>query len=244
MLKYGLIGQKLGHSFSKSYFTEKFAAEQLVNCEYNLYELTEIASFPNLLKQEPELQGLNVTIPYKQAVIPYLDELDETAKEIGAVNTIKIRNGRTKGYNTDYVGFKQSLLRFCPPETGCKALVLGTGGASKAVQAVLKSLQMPFTLVSRKQAAGVLTYAVVTPEVVNAHCLIINTTPCGMFPDVASAPELPYQALSVRHHLYDLVYNPAVTEFLKHGKVAGASVKNGLEMLYLQAEAAWQIWNS
>lgn len=244
MRRFGLIGKKLGHSFSKRYFTEKFAQAGIADARYELYELPEITAFADLLAREPDLVGLNVTVPYKEAVIPYLDELDKSAAQIGAVNTIKITAGKTKGYNTDFIGFRDTLKQFYPVEAGSKALVLGTGGAAKAVWAALEALGISYTSVSRKPAAHVLDYESVTPEVLQRYTLIINTTPLGMAPDTATAPAIPYQALTPGHYLYDLVYNPEETLFLQKGRAAGARTTNGLAMLYAQAEAAWEIWSN
>jgi shikimate dehydrogenase len=244
MRKFGLIGKKLGHSFSKQYFTAKFEKESIADATYELYELASITEFPQLLKSDPELVGLNVTVPYKEAVIPYLNELDETAAGIGAVNVIKITQGKTKGYNSDYVGFKKSLERFYPANEASKALVLGTGGASKAVCAALKNLDIKYTILSRQPKAGQLTYSDITPELLQQYQLIVNTTPLGMAPDLDSCPDIPYSALTAQHYLYDVVYNPEQTLFLQKGKAAGANTINGLEMLYGQAEAAWQIWQN
>ena len=244
MRKFGLIGKKLGHSFSKRYFTEKFAHEGIADTSYELYELPEIADFPDLLASEPELVGLNVTVPYKEAVIPYLHELDHSAARIGAVNTIRIAGGRTKGYNTDFIGFRDSLQQFYPATEAAKALVLGTGGAAKAVWAALDELAIPYTSVSRNPSQNQLHYDAVTAEILAAHTLIINTTPLGMSPDTENAPAIPYEALTPEHYLYDLVYNPEETLFLQKGRLAGAKTINGLPMLYAQADAAWRIWSN
>ncbi|MCC9137038.1 shikimate dehydrogenase family protein [Pontibacter silvestris] len=244
MRKFGLIGKKLGHSFSKKFFTEKFAKEDITDAQYELYELAEIDALKELLAQEPELMGLNVTVPYKEQVIPLLNELDEAAASVGAVNTIRISNGRTKGYNTDYIGFKESLEEFYPLEERIKALVLGTGGAAKAVWAALKALDISFTCVSRSPAENELSYETLTAELLQDYNLIVNTTPLGMLPNVDTAPPLPYHALTAKHYLYDLVYNPEETLFLKKGVEVGAKTVNGLPMLYRQAIAAWDIWNS
>lgn len=244
MRRFGLIGKKLGHSFSKRYFSEKFGLEGIVDAVYELYELPAISEFPALLAREPELVGLNVTVPYKEVVIPYLDELDESAAQIGAVNTIRVSGGKTRGYNTDYIGFRETLRRFYPVDAPGKALVLGTGGAAKAVWAALESLGIAYTSVSRNPRENELAYAAITPEVLQAYSLIINTTPLGMAPDVESAPAIPYEALSAGHFLYDLVYNPEETLFLQKGRAAGAKTTNGLPMLYAQADAAWQIWKN
>ncbi|MCJ8166990.1 shikimate dehydrogenase [Pontibacter sp. E15-1] len=243
MRKFGLIGKKLGHSFSKKYFTEKFAREGIHDAQYELYELPEAQALLTLLQEEPELAGLNVTVPYKEAVLPLLDELDAAAAKIGAVNTIKISEGKTKGYNTDYIGFKASLEEFFPPQEQMQALVLGTGGAAKAVWTALDDLDIPFSTVSRTPTPGGLSYAQVTPELLQTYPLIINTTPVGTHPHTAEAPPLPYAALTPGHYLYDLVYNPEETQFMKHGAAAGAKTANGLAMLYRQADAAWDIWN-
>ncbi|MDO6389349.1 shikimate dehydrogenase [Pontibacter sp. BT731] len=244
MRKFGLIGKKLGHSFSKRYFSEKFAREGIADAVYELYELPEITGFPDLLAHEPELVGLNVTVPYKEAVIPYLHELDVSAARIGAVNTVRIADGRTKGYNTDYIGFRDTLQQFYPAGEDAKALVLGTGGAAKAVWAALDELAIPYTSISRNPAQNQLHYEAVTPEVLQAYTLIINTTPLGMAPDTGSAPAIPYDALTPGHYLYDLVYNPEETLFLQKGRLAGAHTLNGLPMLHGQAEAAWKIWTN
>ncbi|MBJ6117276.1 shikimate dehydrogenase [Pontibacter sp. BT310] len=244
MQRYGLIGKKLGHSFSKRYFTEKFEREGIADATYELYELATIAELPQLLQKQPDLVGLNVTVPYKETVIPFLDELDEAAARIGAVNTIKIAAGKTKGYNTDYIGFRDSLEQVYPATQNSRALVLGTGGASKAVVAALQDLQINYTILSRQAGQGRLTYADLTPELLKQYQLIVNTTPLGMYPAVENCPELPYEALSAQHCLYDLVYNPEQTLFLEKGKSAGAQTINGLRMLYGQAEAAWQIWQN
>jgi shikimate dehydrogenase len=244
MQRYGLIGKKLGHSFSKRYFTGKFEREGIADATYELYELATIAELPQLLQNQPDLVGLNVTVPYKETVMPFLDELDEAAARIGAVNTIKITAGRTKGYNTDYIGFRDSLEQFYPATQNSRALVLGTGGASKAVVAALQDLQINYTILSRQAGQGQLTYADLTPELLKQYQLIVNTTPLGMYPAVENCPELPYEALSAQHYLYDLVYNPEQTLFLEKGKSAGSQTINGLQMLYGQAEAAWQIWQN
>lgn len=247
MRKFGLIGFPLSHSFSQKYFTEKFEKEGIANCNYQLYPLKSIEEFPTLIKAEPELAGLNVTIPYKEQVIPYLDELDEKAAAIGAVNTITIREGKLKGYNTDYYGFKNSVIQWIGanpmPE---KALILGTGGASKAVKASLEDLGISYQFVSRSSASDLLTYhnLAATPQVLNTSTLIINTTPLGTHPAIDQLADLPYDQLTQDHYLFDLVYNPLITAFMQKGIDAKCWVKNGLEMLHGQAEKAWEIWNS
>jgi len=243
MRKFGLIGKKLGHSFSKKYFTDKFAHEGITDASYELFELPEIAAVKELLRQEPELVGLNVTIPYKEVVIPLLDELDEAAAGIGAVNTIRISQGRTKGYNTDYLGFKATLEAFYPPAQRGPALVLGTGGAAKAVWAALDALAVPYTVVSRVPAQGRLSYAELTPALVKAHPLLVNTTPLGMAPNAGTSPPIPYEGISKGHYVYDLVYNPEQTLLLQQSAMAGAKTMNGALMLYRQADEAWKIWN-
>lgn len=244
MSLYGLIGKKLSHSFSKKYFTEKFEKENLQSCKYELFELASADELPQLISSKPDLAGLNVTIPYKEAVIPLLDEIHEKAREIGAVNVIKIRDGKLTGYNSDYFGFRESLVNWIG-KAEVKALVLGTGGASKAVIAALKDLDIPYQLVSRHASNEILSYTSLkqTPEMIRSHRLIINTTPLGMHPQTDATPDLDYSLLSNEHFLYDLVYNPEVTQFLSKGLGQGAKIKNGIEMLYLQAEKSWEIWN-
>tara|TARA_R110001592_G_scaffold221510_1_gene476340 strand:+ start:130 stop:873 length:744 start_codon:yes stop_codon:yes gene_type:complete len=246
MRKFGLIGYPLGHSFSKKHFSDKFEKEG-IEAEYELYPLEDIEEFPALVKSIKELEGINVTIPYKESVMKFLDEVDEKAAAIGAVNTIKIQKGKLRGYNTDYLGFKTSLVKFIganPIPTN--ALILGTGGASKAVQTALSDLDIEFRLVSRRLQAGQLSYEdfnTPTPEHLDTYELIINTTPLGMAPKIDGLPDLPYQQLTTDHFLYDLVYNPLSTAFMQKGIEAKCWVKNGLEMLHGQAEASWEIWN-
>ena len=243
---YGLIGKKLGHSFSKTYFTQKFKKENLRGVDYRLFPLEHIDDFKKLILQEEGLDGLNVTIPYKEAIIPFLDELDRTAQSVGAVNTIRFEEGKLIGHNTDVIGFEQSLLPFLEGKNPLrlKAMILGTGGASKAVCYVLNELGIPFIMVSRTKAKGDLTYAEITKELVDAYPLIINTTPLGMSPEVSTCPDIPYDDLNKNNLLYDLVYNPEKTLFLSRGLNNGAKVRNGLSMLELQAEAAWDIWTN
>jgi shikimate dehydrogenase len=247
---YGLIGYPLTHSFSKRYFSEKFIKEGIEGSRYDLFEMDTVESLPELIKTKPELRGLNVTIPHKQAVIPLLNELDEnSAKRIGAVNTIKIfSDGSTKGYNTDYYGFRQSLVEWLDHRgensKHISALVLGTGGASKAVIAALQDLKTNYTLVSRTASDGVLSYDDLNEEIIKNNRLIINTTPLGMYPKAENCPPIPYEFITRQHFLYDLVYNPENTLFLQRGLEKNAAVLNGLKMLHLQAEKAWDIWNS
>lgn len=238
---YGLIGKKLAHSFSKDYFTEKFKKEGLVDHEFRLFELGDITQVTELAKQD-DLKGFNVTIPYKETIIPYLTQVSGSAQKVGAVNVVKIVDGQMHGHNSDYYGFKTSLEKWLPKEVDISALVLGTGGASKAVTAALEDLSIPYQLVSRTQSKGNLTYADLTEDQLLHHKLLVNTTPLGMAPEVDGYPELDYSKLDHSHYLYDLVYNPAQTVFLKKGEQRQAHIKNGLEMLYLQADRAWDIW--
>ena len=234
----------MGHSFSQDYFNQKFEAEN-IDARYINFEIPEISDLKNVLARNHNLNGLNVTIPYKQLVIPLLDEMDPEAAEIGAVNVIKFvrRNGRTilKGYNSDIIGFRDSIAPMLT-EHHSHALVLGTGGASRAVSYALRSLGITPQLVSRRPAPGVITYADINPDIIDSHKIIVNTTPLGMYPHVDECPDIPYNLLTTRHLCYDLLYNPDVTLFMKKSADAGAEVKNGLEMLLLQAFAAWHIW--
>ena len=239
----GLIGRPLSHSFSKSYFTKKFRELGLTNYHYDLFELETIKDILPLVKSTPGLVGLNVTIPYKKKVMSFLDEISAEAKAIGAVNVIRIYKEQLFGFNTDYYGFKTSLLNWLPESWQGKALVLGTGGASLAVIAALTDCEIPFKVVSRNSRPDLLTYdQVKTGDILATHRLVLNTTPLGMQPQVETAPDLDYNKLGPRHFLFDLVYNPASTTFMKRGLSQGAMVKNGLEMLELQAEKAWDIW--
>lgn len=241
MTKFGIIGYPLGHSFSKGFFTEKFARES-INAQYLNFEIPDVAMLPDVLRNNPELRGLNVTLPHKQAVIPLLDEMSEEAKEIGAVNVIRIRDGRLKGFNSDIIGFTNSIKPLLMPHHK-KALILGTGGASKAICVGLNRLGIEWTYVSRSPREGMITYEDITAETLQAYTVIVNCSPVGMFPNVAQAPEIPYDCLSDKHLLFDLVYNPEETLFMKKGREQGATVKNGLEMLHLQAVASWDFWN-
>ena len=245
MKRYGLIGKTLGHSFSARYFAQKFEREDLASsCHYGLYELSDIGQVEEFVRQSPNLVGFNVTIPYKQQIIPHLNSLSEEAREIGAVNCVKIMaNGELKGYNTDVDGVRLTLDKLVGSADVGGALVLGSGGASQAVKYVLKERNIPYLIISRDRAKGDITYAELTHEVISNNRLIINTSPVGMYPHVDDAPALPYQALSSSHFLFDLVYNPEQTKFMKLGSEAGAHVTSGLDMLYAQAESAWQIWN-
>ena len=247
MDKYGLVGYPLGHSFSKNYFNDKFEVEG-IDAEYVNFEISNIDDFQEVLDSNPELRGLNVTIPYKQKIIPFLDEVSKEALEIGAVNVVKVEkrlNGTQKliGYNSDATGFYQSIEPLLKPHHK-KALILGTGGSSKAVNYVLtKMLGMEAVHVPRFHRPDTALYSAITPEVVKEYEVIVNCTPCGMFPNNDECPPLPYEAMSDRNLLYDLVYNPDETLFMKNGAKYGATVKNGLEMLVLQALASWEYWN-
>lgn len=244
MNRYGLIGKILVHSFSKKFFTEKFEQEQ-IDARYDLFELPTIEEFTKLI-QTDNLCGLNVTIPYKQEVMPFLDELDSMAAEIGAVNTIQINeiNGelKLKGFNTDAIGFENSLKPLLKP-CHTKALILGTGGASKAVLYILRKLGIETQYVSRTRKEGILAYEDLTKEVVEAHKLIVNCTPLGTFPKVDEMPDFPVEFITQEHLVYDLIYNPEETKLCRLAKERGATTKNGLEMLHGQAIAAWEIWN-
>lgn len=248
MNRYGLIGRHLGHSFSRDHFSKRFAKEGLKDHRYDLFELADIAELPELLRTTRGLRGLNVTVPYKEAVIPFLDALDPLAAAVGAVNTIVIDNGRTTGHNTDVAGFHSLIgpvmptLRDPGSDIKARALVLGSGGASRAVAFVLRELGVRFRIVSRSRERGDLTWDLMDPTVVRVCRLIINTTPIGMFPAVEEAPPLPYAALTAKHALIDLVYNPQETAFLKQGQAHGARTIGGLGMLKAQAEEAWRIW--
>jgi shikimate dehydrogenase len=243
MRLFGLIGHPLSHSFSGTYFAKKFLLDDVKDAEYRLFDLEETARYPALLKAHANLCGLNVTIPYKTSIIPYIDELDEMSAAINAVNTIKILPHKTIGYNTDVIGFELALKKFIGGER-LSALILGTGGASKAVEFVLKKMNIPHLVISRNQGIDVLSYGQLTANMLREHCLLINCTPLGKFPDVNLKPALPYNALSKNHFLFDLNYNPAETAFLQEGMAVKAKVQNGLSMLHLQADAAWEIWNS
>lgn len=243
MRVFGLIGNPLTHSFSKKYFTQKFETENITGCRYELYPLDNIDQLPGLLQQEPALEGINITIPYKEQVLAYLDEQSPAVQQIKACNCIRIVDGKMVGHNTDVLGFQQSLQHQLKPHH-TKALILGTGGAAKAVAFALEQLQLAYQYVSRRPGDNTIGYGDLTPELMQSHTLIINTTPLGTYPDTEKAPPIPYTLLTDRHHLYDLVYNPAATLFLRKGKELGAQVQNGADMLVIQAEESWKIWNS
>ena len=243
MRQFGLIGFPLSHSFSKGYFANYFSTENILDAQYENFPIESIDLFKSLWENNPALKGLNVTIPYKKLVIPFLQHSSSVVQSIQACNCIRLHEGALYGYNTDVIGFEQSILPYLQPNHQ-KALVFGTGGAAAAVEWVLKKLGINYQLVSRTATDGRITYAALTPEIIAAHTLLINTSPVGTFPNVDEAPNLPYEAISSKHHLYDLVYNPAETKFLAMGASQGASTQNGLEMLHLQANASWEIWNS
>ncbi|MCF8246143.1 MAG: shikimate dehydrogenase [Saprospiraceae bacterium] len=246
MRQFGLIGFPISQSFSPGYFSDKFEKEGLTDCRYDAFPLQSIDLLPNLLKDVPALEGLNVTSPYKSQVIPYLHELSEEAAEIGAVNVIKIKNGHLTGYNSDVFGFEKSLFDFLPNPipSELKALVLGTGGASKATQFVLKKLGIHFQLVSRHPSPTTIVYENISPAIFDAHKLIINATPLGMMPNINDCPPIPYGFAGPDHYFFDLIYNPEKSSFLNLAETAGSNIQNGLPMLYLQAERAWDIWQS
>jgi shikimate dehydrogenase len=240
MRKFGLIGYPLSHSFSKKYFSDIFSKEG-IDAEYNNYPIENIGMVMSLL-EDPLLEGINVTIPYKEAVLSYLNELSEAVKEIGACNCIRIRDGKTKGFNTDVLGFDRSLSKKLRPVNN-KALVLGTGGAAKAVCYVLRQRNIPYHQVSRKPKESIISYADVTHAMIEEHRLLINTTPLGMYPNTNECPALPYEAITADHYLYDLVYNPEKTLFLQKGEERGAVIENGHDMLIIQANESRKIWN-
>ncbi len=240
---FGLIGYPLTHSFSKQYFTDKFEKESIPDHVYELFPIESIDMLPSVLKASPTLAGLNVTIPYKEQVLPYLDLSSPAVQEIGACNCIKIVEGRLEGYNTDVTGFAKSLEPKLQPHH-TKALVLGTGGAAKAVYQALKDKGIEFLKVSRQASSDTLCYADMDAVLLKEYTLIINTTPLGMYPDIEFAPAIPYQHLTPAHYLFDLVYNPAETLFLRRGQEHGAVTENGADMLCIQAEESWKIWNS
>ena len=244
--RFGLIGYPLGHYFSPDYFARKFKQDKISDCVYDTFEIQSINELNHVLQKHQDIQGLNVTIPYKEAVIPYLNELSEEAKLIGAVNTIqfiKEAKGLKKiGHNTDVQGFRDSLSDLIGSARPA-ALVLGSGGSSKAVCYVLREMGIAFHIVSRSGSEKTISYGSLTAKTIQKHSLIINTTPLGMHPKVDTKPLIPYKGLSSNHFLFDLVYHPEITAFMKEGNFAGAKTKNGFDMLMLQAEASWRIWN-
>ena len=244
MIKLGLIGYPLVHSFSKKYFNEKFDNENIKNVSYQNYELKNINELKSLIKRNSDLRGLNVTIPYKEKVIKYLYKIDEKYLNIGAVNVIKIIDNKLFGINTDYEAFKITLKEWLDNSFNSKALILGTGGSSKSVSLALKELNIDHNFVSRKKRKNVFSYEeLLDIKIFSNYKLIINTTPLGMYPKINLLPNIPYRLITKNYYLYDLVYNPETTRFLEKGKRKGAKIKNGLEMLHLQAELSWNYWN-
>ncbi|MFA6922723.1 MAG: shikimate dehydrogenase [Bacteroidales bacterium] len=249
MKLFGLIGYPLSHSFSKGYFAEKFSKEKVKNCEYELFPLEKISEFPLLIEKHKNLAGLNVTIPYKEKIINYLEKLDNTAKEVGAVNTIKFIHEKNKknlvGYNTDVFGFETTLKPLLESHHA-KALILGHGGASKAVRYVLKKIGIEclFVELEEYKKEGDISWNEINENLIKNYFLIINATPLGMYPKVDEFPKIPYNCITPKHLLYDLVYNPEKTKFLELGEKQGAAIQNGLQMLHIQAEKSWEIWNT
>lgn len=244
MKTFALVGRNISYSFSRRYFAEKFVQEKITDCQYINFDIPAIEALSALICATPTLVGMNVTIPYKEAVLPLLDQQSEELVAIKACNTIKIGSSRQlKGYNTDYIGFRDSLVPYLKPHHN-RALILGTGGASKAVAFALSQLGIPYQLVSREASSVALSYHELTKEVIQSHFLIVNTTPLGTSPKTEEFPPIPYQWITREHLLYDLIYNPEKTTFLAKGEVQGATILSGYPMLVLQAEAAWKIWNS
>ena len=249
MKTYGLIGYRLGYSFSKGFFTEKFEKEGLENHEYVNFELDSISEFPGIFEKNDHIGGLNCTIPYKQDIMPYLDEIDEEAAQVGAINTVKIirtdDGTKLKGFNTDIYGFENALKPMLN-ERHTKALILGTGGASKAIKHILdkNGIQYLSASIEKELFDKEIRYEQIDKSVIQENLIIINATPLGTFPKVDACPSIPYEYITANHVLFDLVYNPEETLFLKKGKEKGAATKNGLEMLHLQAKKAWEIWHA
>ncbi len=241
--RFGLIGKNISYSFSRGYFKQKFLDLNLPDHSYENFDLPQIEDFVQLLKTNKNVKGLNVTIPYKESIIPFLDDLDPKAEKIGAVNTIKIHKSNLKGYNTDFYGFERSLTPLLKSHHQ-KALILGTGGASKAVAYVFEDLEIPFKFVSRTPGDNEISYDDLSEKIMDNYKIIINCTPLGTYPMIEVKPEIPYEFISQDHFLFDLIYNPERTAFLKEGEKKGATVCNGLKMLEQQAEKAWEIWNS
>ena len=243
MRKYGLIGFPLGHSFSVPYFREKFQRESILDCSYVNFEIASVSLLPDILK-DPDLKGLNVTIPYKESVVPLLYKKDPVVEQTGACNCIIVRQGKLSGYNTDVIGFEKSLEEKLTAKDK-RALILGTGGSSKAVAWVLRKKGIDILWVSRKNtgAADHVRYEDLDHRVMQDHSLIVNSTPLGMYPNMEEYPPIPYEYISHEHYLFDLVYNPEITQFLTRGETTGARIKNGADMLAIQAEASWAIWN-
>jgi shikimate dehydrogenase len=241
--QFGLLGKNISYSFSKKYFTDKFALENLAECSYENFDIQTIEEFPSIIANNSGLIGLNVTIPYKESVITYLDKLSKNASQIGAVNVIRVtKKGNLKGYNSDYYGFIKSLKPLLQPHHK-KALILGTGGASKAISFALDKLGIPFTFVTREEKEGMINYNRINATTFDNYHIIINCTPVGTSPNTKEFPPIPYNFFTSNHLAFDLIYNPEETQFLKKAKKKGAITKNGLEMLIFQAEKAWKIWN-
>ncbi len=241
--RFGLLGKDIGHSFSAGYFTARFAKDGATDCTYENFDLPNIEQFPTFIKENPDLSGLNVTIPYKEQVIPFLDSLSRKATQIGAVNVIRFtKNGKLKGYNSDYYGFEKSLQPLLQSHHQ-KALILGTGGASKAVAYALQRLGILYAFVSRIPSANTVAYEYLNETTFDNYQIVINCTPLGTSPNVEEYPPIPYQFLTDKHIAFDLIYNPELTLFLKKAKEKGATTKNGMDMLIYQAEKAWKIWN-
>ena len=242
MRYFGLLGFPLTHSFSQKYFTEKFRTLGVENCVYENFSIPDINGLNEIIFNKKALEGFNITIPYKKSILYFLDELSEPVKKMGACNCVKIIDGKLKGFNTDIVGFQKSLLSFLKP-VHQKALILGTGGASAAVEYVFQQLNISYQFVSRNTSEKAIRYSDLTQDILETHQLIINTTPLGMYPKLDACPDIPFQFITEQHHLFDLIYNPIETRFLTLGKQQGASIQNGYEMLILQAEESWRIWN-
>lgn len=241
--RFGLLGRNISYSFSKGYFTDKFNTEFFAGCTYENFDIPEISAFAELIKNNSDLKGMNVTIPYKESVIPFLDKLSKKAAQIGAVNTIKItKKGKLKGYNTDYYGFKKSLEPLLQSHHK-KALILGTGGASKGVAFALDELSIPYTFVSREAKENAINYDQINASTFDDYQIIINSTPVGTSPNIDVFPLIPYEFFTEKHIAFDLIYNPTETQFLKKAREKGAQIKNGLDMLIFQAEKAWAVWN-
>ena len=240
--KYGLVGRNISYSFSKDYFSKKFSTQKLEKYSYKNFDIQKIEEFKDLISKNRDIQGLNITIPYKESIIPFLDEIHPKAEQIGAVNTVKFTKQGLIGYNTDVYGFKKSIAPLLQ-KNHTKALILGTGGASKAVAFVFDELKIPFISVSRTAGKNKITYSEIDKNTLDIYSIIVNCTPLGTFPNIEDKPDIPYRFLESRHLLFDLIYNPENTAFLKEGKTRGATISNGLEMLLLQAEKAWEIWN-
>ncbi len=242
---YGLIGHPLGHSFSKKYFTEKFQSENITGCEYRNFELSDLSAGIPGLKKDKQIRGLNVTIPYKSEILNFIDVISDECREIHACNCIKISGEKWEGFNTDIIGFTKSFSSYLQPYHK-KALILGTGGSSKAVAYSLKKLHIDFLFVSREKrdASQIITYEDISAQIMSDFTVIINTTPAGMFPNTATCPKIPYELVTPQHYFFDLVYNPPKTLFLEKAGLMGAVIKNGQDMLIIQAEESWRIWNS